>query len=259
MAFLRQAATEVQVVMVQETHIMAAAAIADAIMAAAAAGWHLIISPAIPSQGTTTGAHYNTGGVAIAVRQTATTRRLQLPADLHGRAVAAEVISPAMPGGRTTVASIYLRVGEADTEPNRNILSQVGAALEQQRTPIICGGDFQMSPRQLEDTGFAQKLGCAVAAPPPGHGTIRRSDGKQVAIDMFVATAGALIGTMQAKVQAQHRAVPHWPVEVQVSARTEMVPVFVLPKAGGADRIHGPTNGASQTMKGCATALATSL
>ena len=106
-----------------------------------------------------------------------------------------------------------------------------------------------MSPRQLEDTGFADKLGCVVAAPPPGHGTIRRGDGKQVAIDMFLATAAVIKGTRQAKVQVQHRAVPHWPVEIRVSARTEMVPVFVLPRAGGTEILHGPTSRARQSVR----------
>ena len=90
---------------------MAQSPIADAVAAAAAAGWNLCISPALPSQGSTTGSHYNTGGVAIAVRQTATSRRLQLPPDLRGRAVAVEVTVPAMPSGRATVASIYFEGG----------------------------------------------------------------------------------------------------------------------------------------------------
>ena len=125
--------------MVQETHLMAPAAIADAVGAAASAGWNLSISPALRSQGPTTRSHYNTSGVAIAVRQTATSRRLQLPPDLRGRAVAVEVTSPAMPGGRATVASIYLKVGEGDTEPNCNMFAQVGASLAQQQTPTVCG------------------------------------------------------------------------------------------------------------------------
>ena len=55
--------------------------------------------------------------------------------------------------------------------------------------------------------------------------------------------------------QVQPRAVPHWPVEVKVSARTETVPVFVMHRAGGAERINGPTKRASQTMRGCSKAM----
>ena len=55
-------------------------------------------------------------------------------------------------------------------------------------------------------------LGAVVVAPPAGHGTIRRNDGKQVAIDMVAAIASNVAGTRQATVQVQHRARPHWPV-----------------------------------------------
>ena len=116
--------------------------------------------PGAAIQRPTTGSHYNTGGVAIAVRQTATSSRLQIPQDLRGCAVAVLVTSPAMPGGRATVASIYPAAGEGDTEPSRNIFAQVGASLAHQRTPIGCGGDFQMTPSR-----FRQAPG-VVSAPP---------------------------------------------------------------------------------------------
>ena len=84
-------------------------------------------------------------------------------------------------------------------------------------------------------------LGAVVVAPQASHGTIRRTDGKQVAIDMCVATPGIVAGQKQATVQVEeHRAMPHWPVAIRVRSRTEAAPAFVLPEAGGTERVHAP-------------------
>ena len=152
--FLQDARASVMVVMLQE-HLLAADAIVGAVAAAGRAGWHLLIEPAVPSQGTATSTRYNTGGVAVAVRQHITARRLSAADALKGRAIVIEAIGAGLPSARITIASVYLEVGLDDHEVNRNILAAVAEAVAPMVGPFIIGGDYQMPPQQLGDTGFA--------------------------------------------------------------------------------------------------------
>ena len=63
--------------------------------------------------------------------------------------------------------------------------------------------------RRLAETGFARMFGAVGVAPMAGHGIIQRADGKQVAVDMFIATPGVVAGQKQPTVQVMHRAMPH--------------------------------------------------
>ena len=76
--------------------------------------------------GTAFAVHYNTGGVAVAVRNSATVRALDLPDQLAGRAAAAEVLYPGVMGGRIAVIILYLMIGARNEEPNRQLMAHVG-------------------------------------------------------------------------------------------------------------------------------------
>ena len=107
-------------VMIQDTHILDDVRCADARAVAAGAGWHLTTEAAIPSQGTVVGAHYNIGGVAIAVRNVVSMRRLRMSEELAGRAAAAELLYPGVLGGRITVVTLYLQTGMRDGDPTES-------------------------------------------------------------------------------------------------------------------------------------------
>ena len=112
----------------------------------------MVIVPAIPSVGTAVSVHYNTGGVAVAVRGTATVRALDMPEQFAGRAAAADVLYPGIMGGRIVVVTLYLRTGVKDEEPNRMLLSHVGAFVRSCTGLVLICGHVNMSPGKIEET-----------------------------------------------------------------------------------------------------------
>ena len=153
-AFLREAPAGAHVVLLQETHLLEPARISDARASAVSAGWNIVIAPAIPSRGTAVAAHYNTGGVAVAVRNTATVRSLELPEQLEGRAAAAEVLFPGIMGGRITVVTLYLVTGASDEEPNRRLLAHLGVFLHSRTGAVLVGGGHADDPSTANRARF---------------------------------------------------------------------------------------------------------
>ena len=137
--FLRDAHAGVAVVLLQEQRLLATDAGVGAVAAASHAGWHLLIEPAVPSPGTVTSSRYNTGGVAVAVRQHITARRLRTDDALKGRAIVVEAIGAGLPSSRVTIASVYLEVGLVDHETNRGILAAVAEAVAPAVEPLVIG------------------------------------------------------------------------------------------------------------------------
>ena len=127
--FLEEASGDITMVLLQEHHLLDQAAIIAATAAANRAGWHLLIDPAVPSPGTSVSTRYNTGGVAIAVRKKISARRLPMNGVLAGRGMVVEATGGGLPGGRLVAASVYLEVGPADHEVNRNRLAAVAEAV----------------------------------------------------------------------------------------------------------------------------------
>ena len=130
----------VAVVLLQEHHLLTTDAVVGAVASASNAGWHLLIEPALPSPGTATSSRYNTGGVAVAVQQHITARRLRTDDALKGRTIVVEAIGAGLPSARVMVASVYLEVGFADHETNRNILAAVAEAVAPAVGPYAIGG-----------------------------------------------------------------------------------------------------------------------
>ena len=92
---------------------------------------------------------------------------------MEGRAIMAEASGPQLPGGKLTLSSIYLEVGLADAECNLNMLADVAEIAFEAGGGFLLGGDYQMPPIELNDTGFAQQFGAAVVAPSDSEATLR--------------------------------------------------------------------------------------
>ena len=70
-----------------------------------------------------------------------------------------------VPGGvRTLMTSAYLKCVAGFDETNCDLLQQVGDACDQWSGPFLLGADFNNSPKQLEDTGFADRLNAKIIA-----------------------------------------------------------------------------------------------
>eukprot|EP00972_Heterocapsa_arctica_P058621 8644887-Heterocapsa_arctica.AAC.1 len=64
------------------------------------------------------------------------------------------------------VVSIYLVAGKELGKQNLEILEKLGRVLATRECPFLVGGDFNMNPGMLEESGFLEKAGCALLAPP---------------------------------------------------------------------------------------------
>eukprot|EP00973_Karenia_brevis_P058334 8122728-Karenia_brevis.AAC.1 len=53
-------------------------------------------------------------------------------------------------------ASVYLRVGDKASQYNIGLLEFLGSELSRHALPLMIGGDFNMTPEELEDTLFVE-------------------------------------------------------------------------------------------------------
>ena len=120
--------------------------------------------------------------------------------------------SGTVPGG-VLVLSVYMHTGEGLTQENWQILSTIGQWLISQALPFIIGGDCQLEPKQLEDSGWVRAVGGFVVAPQlatvtPSHWVI----------DFFVVSRD-LAGACEAVTHLSHHVALHRPVRIVVSTR----------------------------------------
>ena len=148
------------------------------------------------------------GGCAAWLGNAACSRGIEL---CKGR-VLALFHSGIAPGG-TLIISVYLHTGAGLTQENWQILSTIGQWLTSQALPFVIGGDFQVEPAQLEDSGWVRAIGGFVVAPQlatvtPSHRVI----------DFFVVSRD-LAGACQATTHISPHIAPHRPVKLVVSAQ----------------------------------------
>ena len=67
--------------------------------------------------------------------------------------------------GVALILSVYMHSGAGLTKENWQLLSTIGQWLNSQALPFIIGGDFQVEPKQLEDSGWLRTVGGFVVAP----------------------------------------------------------------------------------------------
>ncbi len=131
-------------------------------------GWKAVIAPAVRGEGGGPSA-----GVAIFARAYL---GLQYPYAggyiwHQGRAVAAVVEAPGhLP---MLVSSLYLHPGAGPDVRNMALLANVAKAIEMQdgEWNVVIGGDMNMPPEALVDTGIDRKMGASVVHPVNPRGT----------------------------------------------------------------------------------------
>ena len=83
------------------------------------------------------------------------------------------------------VASIYAYTGEGAADANRELLELVARELAAYRLPFVIGGDWNMSPRALAETGMPARLRAAVVHPTEATYC---AGGAETTIDFFLVS-----------------------------------------------------------------------
>ncbi len=204
---------------------------------AKARGWKAIWAPATKGEGGGPSA-----GVAVFARDWLGLRHPQAGGHIwhHARAVAAVVEAP---GFRPmVVVSCYLH-GAGPDQRNLGILADVGAGIRAQGADwmAIVGGDLNMAPETLAETGFDREVEASIMYPLTERGTFRTSTSASL-IDYFLvsdrmAAAVARISTIEAS-----GIKGHVPVEMVFKPRVTALKALHLrrPPELPTERIYGP-------------------
>ncbi len=247
MRFLQS--TSADVVLAQE-HRLRGQAVAEASDWAHRRGWKSVWTEAKLASG-----GGNSAGVAIFARQ-----HLGLspppwgdPEVVPAHAVAATVEAP---GCRPTVAtSVYLHDGVGPAAANRGILAAIGGRMQSLGhgpdaacakhmgpAPFIVGGDFNMTPEEVDAMGLVQRINASVVAPSVARGTCRTARSGRV-IDFFLVSAGLDQGIRD--VVAGTSAVIKTHVPVFLNFRPHLTTLRALairtPPKLPIEKIYGPT------------------
>eukprot|EP00972_Heterocapsa_arctica_P035115 5170638-Heterocapsa_arctica.AAC.1 len=92
---------------------------------------------------------------------------------------------------------------------NLEILEKLGRVLATRDSPFLVGCDFNMNPGMLEYSGFLEKAGCALLAPPSGLGSCKASSGTTSSIDYFLADKSLSAGIQKVEVCTEVNFNPH--------------------------------------------------
>ena len=238
--FLLCAASEV--VLAQETHVKAEQ-VCGASAWAYRHGWKSFWQAA--KQGAV--AHTSKGGVAVFIRVHLGARPSSLQASLdrcgmvtQARVAAALVTCPGYPD--IEMVSVYMQdsIPLSNVE-NAEILAAIGEALQLSQSMYIIGADFNSSPEDLHNTGFAAKLDGSIVF--PDKGTCATAMGRFTTIDYFVMHKDLAAVVKSIRVLEDTPSRPHRPVEVDFHPKAlEMVMwEFKEPQHLPRVRVIGPT------------------
>ena len=228
------------VVLAQETHVRAEH-VCEANAWAYRHGWKSFWQAA--KQGAV--AHTSKGGVAIFIRSHLGARPSSLQASLdrsgmvtQARVAAALVTCPGYPD--MEMVSVYMQ----DSIPlsnvaNAEILAAVGEALQLSQSMYIVGADFNATPEDLHNTGFAAKVDGSIIYPQMGSCATNKGF---TTIDFFVVHRELAACIEKVGIQEEVPSRPHRPVLLHFHPRA--IDLFMwefkepekIPKA----RVFGP-------------------
>ena len=139
-----------------------------------------------------------------------------------------------VPGG-ALILVVQMHTGAGFTQNKWQVLSTIGQWLTSQVPLFIIGGDIQVEPEQLEDSGWSRAVGAFVVAPQLATVTPLHR-----VIDFFVGSRD-LAGACEAAAHISQHIAPHRPVRIVVSTRLiqPMKRVMSRPNNWPADRPSG--------------------
>jgi len=110
--------------------------------------------------------------------------------------------------------SAYLHDTQGLSDENLGILANIGSCVAKSRMPFLLGADFNMSPAQVEASGFLDKVAAAVVVDMRCSGTCRGRTGSFSTIDFFVASKHLAMSVAKIKADMDTAPRPHRPVAV---------------------------------------------
>ncbi len=231
------ATTDADVILVQEHKVMYQQ-VDEMIAWLRVRGWNALVAEA--EEGPNGGP---SAGVAIIARAHV---GLSLPpvgteAVVPARVVAAKVEAP---GTRPFVAlSAYLHDGEGLSSRNLNVLKTVGnfLAAQGQEVPFVLGGDFQSTPQEIAETGFAQEANAVLVASGDPTGTCRTGRTARE-IDFFYTSSGMACGVDSVDTVPRTGIKTHIPVAITFKPCLAAIRALVVrkPPPLGTERRIGP-------------------
>ena len=197
-------------------------------------GWKCLASPSLASKGTTP-----VQGVAVMARDHVGLRGPDLgPAVLHRRrALHAVVQFPGWP--QLHILAFYLVVGAGIKGKNARILADIGTRVSDIAYPVVLAGDWNATPRQVEESGFPREAHTVLVAPTlPTCITPTSSR----TIDFFATNDAAkrLVDSVSVDLAWPKR--PHRPVTIDLAADglRQQYMVYSVAAQMGTQRVFGP-------------------
>ena len=193
------------------------------------AGWKAAFGPALA-----TCAKGTSGGTAVCVRKGVGVVPNPAATDGYEHRIAGAWVQGALRGG-VHFFSVYLKDGEGVSDTNLAILTELAALLGAVRGPWVVGGDWNLTPEMLAQSGWTSIVKGRVAAPAEPT-----CNGKTY--DYFVVSE-SLSDAVQGVVRiADGGCNPHWAARLYLSGATRHKAVrrLVRPDKVPADLPHGP-------------------
>ena len=210
----RLVTTDAHIMLFQEHHLSRSDQAAAAQDWLARQGWRGVL-------GLATGAIENasSGGVGIAVRSWLGLR-LHDEVDLGARLGGASVD---LPGGQTLgwFMSVYMAAGEGLSRCNLELLKTLGEKFQMVGGSFIVGGDWSMTPSQLQDVQYPEAIGATWGATEADDDGITCLTGKGEGrcIDYFLVEETYSSGVLRLQIADDTVHNPHRPVQLVLKSR----------------------------------------
>ena len=236
-SFLQAGASGASLVLVQEHHLRADELDREAAWARSV-GWSAGLGAALPTvRGGTCG---GVGALTPSFRGLGSAPGWQDLDEVQGRVSCFLWNGGGVPGG-LVVASVYLECGVGMNETNWAIIHHLAVELQTMGRPFLIGGDFQMTPAELEAEGVLNVLRGVEVICSTGAGTCH-SKGSWSNIDFFLISRELVPRVVGCEVVLDASFRPHRPLAVRLrrGGALPLERVLAAPRAFPMERPVGP-------------------
>ena len=132
---------------------------------------------------------------------------------------------------RTTIiiATIYLHSSEGLSDRNHSILQQLYLLHKAIALPFVCWGDFQVTPMELEESGWPQQMRAFVRTSSLASSTTQSRD-RHIDMCVFSRVLEPIVGQVDPILNVPWG--PHFGMSLKIASRPRSIvgPVVVVPR-----------------------------